>query len=69
MQWKGASPFEFEGKSTEAETATRSKFPNWGKAIVEQMLVRRKKEIEESRTARLTVKDPSRKVNHLSNVI
>ena len=30
--------------------------------------VRRKKEIKKSRTVRVTVRDPSRKVNHLSKV-
>ena len=36
---------------------------NGGKAIV----VQRKKEIQKSRTVRVTVSDPSRKVNHLGN--
>ena len=31
--------------------------------------VRRKKEIQKSRTVKVTVRDPSRKVNHLSKVI
>ena len=32
-------------------------------------IVRRKKQIQKSRTVRVTVKDPSRKVNHLSKVV
>ena len=41
---------------------------NGGKAIVEQILVSRKKEMQKSRTVRITVKDLSRKINHLSKV-
>ena len=42
---------------------------NGGKAIVEQMLVsEKKKEIQMSRTVRVTVWDPSIKVNHLIKV-
>ena len=32
MQYNKASPFEFDGKSMEAETAT------WGRVVVEQIL-------------------------------
>ena len=35
---KGASLFEFEGKSMETETTTRPKFTKRGKATVEQIL-------------------------------
>ena len=35
---RGASCFEFYGKSMETETATLLEFPNGGKAIVEQIL-------------------------------
>ena len=46
-----------------------TRFPNGGKAIVEQILV--SEEINKSKRAglRVTVRDPSRKVNHLSEVI
>ena len=44
--------------------------PNGGKAIAEQILaIRRKKEIQKCRIVRVTVRDPSRKVNHLIKVI
>ena len=39
MQWNGASCFEFDGRSMEAETTTWSEFLNGGKAIVEEILV------------------------------
>ena len=64
---KRASRCEFDGKSK--TTATWSEFPNVGKAIVEQMLASRKKEIQKIRTVTITVRDLSRKVNHLSNGI
>ena len=38
MQWKGASRWQFDGKSMETETVTWSEFANGGKAIVEQIL-------------------------------
>ena len=38
MHWNGASCFEFVGNSVETETTRWSKFPNGGKAIVEQIL-------------------------------
>ena len=38
MQWKGASPFEFEGNSTETETKW-SQLCNRGKETVEQTIV------------------------------
>ena len=38
MQWKEATPFGFDRKWMETKI-TWSEFPNWGKAIVEQMLV------------------------------
>ena len=76
MKW--VSCCELVGKSMETETTTWSEFPNERKAIVEQKKerkkerkctsVRRKKEIQKSRTMRITVWDPSRKVNHLSKV-
>ena len=37
MQWNRASRFEFDKKSMETEATTWLEFPNWGKAIVEQM--------------------------------
>ena len=39
MRWNRAYCFEFVGKSMETKTTTWSKFPNGGKAIVEQILV------------------------------
>ena len=60
-----ASCFEFNGKSVETETTT-SEFSNEGKAIVEQILA--SEEVQKSRTMRFTVRDPSRKINHLSKV-
>ena len=53
----------------ETETTTWSEFPNRWKAIVGHTSTRRKKYIQKSRTVRITVWDPSRKVNHLSKVI
>ena len=53
---KGTSPFEFDGKSREIESITWPEFPNDEK----------KKQIQESRTARVTLTDQSKKVNHLS---
>ena len=51
-------------------TQTWSEFPNEGKVILEQILA--SKEINQSKRAdceRVTVRDLSRKVNHLSKVI
>ena len=39
MRWNMTSRCEFDGKSMETETTTWQKFPNGGKAIVEQILV------------------------------
>ena len=50
MQWNGTTHGEFDGKSMETET-TRSKFPNGGKAIVEQVLA--SEEINKSKRAGL----------------
>ena len=36
---------------------------------VAETSISRKKEIQQSRTVRVTVRDPSRKINHLSKVI
>ena len=65
---QSASHFEFDGKSMETET-TVPECPNGGKAIAEQILV--SEEINKSKRAglRITVRDPSRKVNFLSKVI
>ena len=53
----------------ETEITTQSEFPNGGKAIVEQILG--SEEINKSKRAglRITVRDLSRKVSHLSKVI
>ena len=37
IQWNRASRFEFDKKSMETEATTWLEFPNWGKAIVEQV--------------------------------
>ena len=69
MRWNKASHCQDDGKSMKTETATWSEFPNGGKAIVEQVPVSRKKEIQKRRTVRITVWDLSWKVSHLSKVI
>ena len=38
MPWNGVSRCEYDGKSMETETRTRSEFPNGGKAIGGQIL-------------------------------
>ena len=69
MQWNGASPFEFDGKSIEIETKIWSEIPNGGKDIVRtNTCIRRKNEIQKSMTLRVTVWDQSRKVNPLSKI-
>ena len=45
---KKAFPFEFLGKSMEAETTTWSEFPNGRKAIVEQILVSEERNLSKS---------------------
>ena len=65
MWWNGASHCEFDGKSMEIETRTWSEFPNGGKAIVEQILA--SEEINKSKSG-VTIRDPSRKVNHLGKI-
>ena len=71
-KFNSSSSFEFIGKSIETATIT-SEFPNGkGKAIAEQILVleeRNTSKRTKSRTERVTVRDPNRKVNHLSKVI
>ena len=67
MQWNGASRFEYDGKSMEAETTTWSEFPKGGKVTVK---IHKKKDItQKSWTVRITVWGPSRKAKHLSKVI
>ena len=52
------------------ERTTFSEFPNGEKAIVEQIQASEKrKEIQSSKTVRVKVSDPRRKVNHLIKVI
>ena len=63
MWWNGASHFEYNGKSMENETITRSEFPNEGKAIIEQMLA--SEERNQSKSAGLW----ERRVNHLSKIV
>ena len=68
MRWNGVSRFEFVRESMETETTTWSEISNVGKAIVEQILV--PEEINKSKRAvRVTVRDLSRKISHLSKVI
>ena len=57
------------GHLVETERRTWSEFLNKGIAIVEQILVSRNKQIQKSRTMKMTVWDPSRKDNDLSKVI
>ena len=66
---KQVSCFESDRGLMETETTKRSEFPNGGTVIVEQISVRRKKEIQKSMTVRVIVRDPSTKANHLSEVI
>ena len=57
-------------KSIKTETKIWSEFSNGRKAIVEQNnSVRRNKEIQKSRTVRITVWDLGKKVNHPSKVV
>ena len=39
MRWNEAFRYEYDGKSMETEPKTWSEFHNWGKAIVEQILM------------------------------
>ena len=65
---KQSIPFQFDRKSMETETATWSELPNWGKAIVEQVLAL--EEIDKYKRAGLWESQSGiRKVNHLSKVI
>ena len=63
-EMKRASRCQYDGKSMETEKTTWSEFPNGGKAIVEQILALEERNKSESRTVRITIWDPSRKVNH-----
>ena len=51
------------------ETETTSEFPNGGKAIVEQILAWEEQINPEEQDRESHSQDPSRKINHLSNVI
>ena len=64
-----ASHCEFDGKLKETEAPTWPEFPNGGKAIVEQILVSEERNKSKRAGLRVTVRDPSKKVNHLSEVI
>ena len=68
MQWNRAFRFEFIGNSVVTET-TWSEFPNGGKAIVEEMLASEEEKTPKGKIMRITVWDPSRKVNHVSKII
>ena len=60
-------PFEFERKSMETETTTWTEFPNWGKAIVEQILS--SEEMNKFKGAGLWESQSGIwKINHLSKV-
>ena len=63
-----ASCIEFTEKLMETDTTTWLEFSNGGKAIAEQTLASEEK-IQKSRTVKVTVKDPSRKVKHTSKII
>ena len=69
MQWSKVFCCEYDGKSKETETTTCSVFPYGGKATVEQ--IGASEERNKSNRAGLweSVRDTSRKVNHLSKVI
>ena len=58
----------FDEKSIETETTTSSELPNGGKATAEKNTTfTRNKQIRKSKTAKVTVKDPSRKIKHLKS--
>ena len=68
MQWNEAFHCEFDGKYGNWDNMIR--IYQWRESHCRaNTSVRRKKEIQKSRTMRITVWDPSRKVNHLSKVI
>ena len=53
----------------ETETTTRSEFPNGGRPIAEQILGSSEKSKRAGRTVRVTVRNLSRTLSHLSKVI
>ena len=53
----------------ETEITTRSKFPNEGKTIVEQILASEEKNTSERALMWESVWNPNKKVNHLNKVI
>ena len=66
MRWNGSSHFDFDEKSMEIETTT-TEFRDRGKVIVG--LARQKKGINpKNQDYEVTVRDLSRKINHLSKV-
>ena len=67
MRCNGASHCEFNRKSIETETTTRSEFSNGGRAIVEQILAS-EVEIQKSKIVKVTIRDSGRKANDLSKV-
>ena len=75
MQWNRASCCEFDGESMETEATTSDdNFPTtisqWRESDQRRNAsIRRKKEIQKSRTVIITVWDLSRKVNHLSKIV
>ena len=68
MRWSGASHSGFIGKSMETETRIWSEFHNGGKTIVEKILGAEERNKSRRTRLRITVRDPSRKVNYLSKV-
>ena len=62
MKW--ASCFEFNGKTIETETTTRSEFPNGRKAIVEEILA--SEEINKSKSAGLWKSQSGIRVENLT---
>ena len=69
IQWNRASRFEFDKKSMETEATTWLEFPNWGKAIVEQIPASEDRNKSKRVGLRVTVRDLSRKINHLIKII
>ena len=65
-----ASCFEFTGKSMETQKTAQSEFTNGEKAIAEQILAsEERKKSKRAGMLRVTVRDPSMKVNHLKSFV
>ena len=66
---KQGIPFWVWQKSMETEATTWLEFSNWGKAIVEQIPASEDRNKSKRVGLRVTVRDLSRKINHLSKII